>query len=71
MKGDKVLSIITEEGKTIEEIAQAAGLSVAEVRRYLLRFAEQGKVESVERNGKILWKIKEESEEEKKFRYTR
>ncbi|NPA47104.1 MAG: helix-turn-helix domain-containing protein [Thermococci archaeon] len=70
MKGDRIMDAIKEGPKTAEEISKATGLGVAEVRRYLLRFAEQGKVESVEKEGKILWRIKEESEEERKFRYT-
>ncbi len=40
-----------------------------EVRRYLLRFAEQGKVESFQREGKIFWKIREKREEEEEFKY--
>ncbi len=70
MKGDKILDAIKEGPKTAEEVAEATGIGVTEVRRYLLRFAEQGKVESVEKDGRIVWKIKEESEEEKKFKYT-
>lgn len=32
-----------------------------------MRLSEQGKVESFEKEGKIYWKIKEVSEEEKKL----
>ncbi len=69
MKGDKVLNSIMEGPKTAEEVSEATGLGLVEVRRYLLRFAEQGKIESFEKDGKVYWRMKEESEEEKKFRY--
>ncbi|WP_297418276.1 FaeA/PapI family transcriptional regulator [Thermococcus sp.] len=69
MKNVKVLEILNEGPKTIEEIAEATGIKAMEIRRYLLRFAEQGKVESYQKNGKLFWKIKEKSEEEEEFKY--
>ncbi len=71
MKNVRVLKAL-EDGppKTIKEIAEATKLSEAEVRRYLLRFAEGGgKVESYQKEGKIFWKIKEPSEAEEEFKY--
>ncbi|KUJ99861.1 MAG: Uncharacterized protein XD43_0478 [Thermococcales archaeon 44_46] len=51
MKHLKILNILTKE-MTTEEIAKESGLSLAETRRFLLRLLEQGKIESVERDGK-------------------
>jgi len=68
MKHLKVLeSLEGEEGLTVEGIAEKTNLKVLEVRKVLMRLSEQGKVESFEREGKIYWKIKEVSEEEKKL----
>ena len=69
MKNVKVLEAIKNGPKTIEEIAEETGIRPMEVRRYLLRFVEQGKVESYQRNGKLFWKIREKSEEEEEFKY--
>ncbi|MDK2853364.1 MAG: hypothetical protein PWP49_388 [Thermococcaceae archaeon] len=68
MKHLKILNILTKE-MTTEEIAKESGLSLAETRRFLLRLLEQGKIESVERDGKIFWKLKEKSREEEEFKY--
>ncbi len=69
MKNVKVLEAIKDGPKTIEEIAEATGIKPMEVRRYLLRFTEQGKVESYQKEGKLFWKIREEDEAEKEFKY--
>lgn len=68
MKHLKILDTLTKE-MTTEEIAKETGLSLAETRRFLLRLLEQGKVESIERNGKIFWKLKEKTKEEEEFKY--
>ncbi|MBP1912243.1 ArsR family transcriptional regulator [Thermococcus stetteri] len=69
MKNQRVLKALESGPKTVEEIAEETGISPMEVRRYLLRFTEQGKVESFQKEGKLLWKIKEKSEEEEEFKY--
>ncbi len=69
MKNRKVLKALEGGPKTVEEIANETGLKTMEVRRYLLRFAEQGKVESFEKDGKIFWRIKEKKPEEEEFKY--
>ncbi|WP_456368266.1 helix-turn-helix domain-containing protein [Thermococcus sp.] len=69
MKNVKVLRAIEDGPKTVEEIAEITGISPMEVRRYLLRFVEQGKVESYQREGKLYWKIRERREEEEEFKY--
>ncbi|WP_297520765.1 helix-turn-helix domain-containing protein [Thermococcus sp.] len=69
MKNVKVLEAIKNGPKTIEEISEETGIKPMEVRRYLLRFVEQGKVESYQENGKLYWKIREKSEEEEEFKY--
>lgn len=68
MKHLKILeSLEGEEGLTVEGIAEKTNLKTLEVRKVLMRLSEQGKVESFEKEGKIYWKIKEVSEEEKKL----
>lgn len=61
----KILSII-EAAKaplTTTEIAQKAGVNVFEARKNLQRLGEEGKIESVEKEGKICWQKKEEEED--------
>ncbi|AFK22282.1 FaeA/PapI family transcriptional regulator [Pyrococcus sp. ST04] len=69
MKHIKILEALENGEKTEEEISKATGLSRIETRRFLLRLAEQGKVESFQKGGKIYWRIREEKPEEKKFKY--
>ncbi len=69
MKNVKVLNALENGPKTIEEISEITGIKPMEVRRYLLRFVEQGKVESYQKEGKIFWKLKEKSELEEEFKY--
>lgn len=52
MKNTKVLKVLENGPKTVEEIVKETGIRDMEVRRYLLRFAEQGKVESFQRMGR-------------------
>lgn len=61
----KILGII-EAAKaplTTTEIAQKAGVNVFEARKNLQRLGEEGKIESVEKEGKICWQKKEEEED--------
>ncbi|NJE01796.1 MULTISPECIES: helix-turn-helix domain-containing protein [Thermococcus] len=69
MKNVKVLEALGDGPKTIEEIAGKTGIPAMEVRRYLLRFVEQGKVESYQKDGKLYWKLKEKDELEEEFKY--
>ncbi|NJD99151.1 ArsR family transcriptional regulator [Thermococcus sp. LS1] len=69
MKNVRVMKALEEGPKTIEEIAEITKLPKMEVRRYLLRFLEQGKVESYQKDGKLFWKIKEKDEKEEEFKY--
>ncbi|ASJ14381.1 ArsR family transcriptional regulator [Thermococcus radiotolerans] len=69
MKNVRVLKALEDGPKTIEEIVEITKLPAMEVRRYLLRFVEQGKVESYQKEGKLFWKIKETSEVEEEFKY--
>ena len=69
MKNVRVLKALEDGPKTIEEIVEITKLPAMEVRRYLLRFVEQGKVESYQKEGKLLWKIREISEAEEEFKY--
>jgi hypothetical protein len=45
-----------------KEVAEKAGISMAKAGQNLLRLKEEGKIESVEIEGKICWKKKEEDE---------
>lgn len=69
MKNRRVLEVLERGPMTIEEIASETGLRSLEVRRYLLRFVEQGKVESFQKDGKLLWKLREKRPEEDEFKY--
>lgn len=69
MKNRRVLEVLERGPMTIEEISSATGLKSLEVRRYLLRFVEQGKVESFQKDGKLLWKLREKRPEEDEFKY--
>jgi len=69
MKNVKVLKTLEKGPKTVEEIAEETGLKPMEVRRYLLRFAESGKVESYQKDEKLYWKLKEKDELEDEFKY--
>lgn len=42
------------------EIAEKAGINMFETRKNLQRLSEEGKIESVEKKGKICWQKKEE-----------
>ena len=69
MKNVRVLKALENGPKTVEEIAKETGLRQMEVRRYLLRFAESGKVEAFEKEGRLYWKLKEKNELEEEFKY--
>lgn len=69
MRHLKVLNILEGKELTTEEISKETEMSLVEARRILLRLAEQGKVGSFQKEGKILWKIKQKTPEEEKFKY--
>ncbi|NJE42465.1 helix-turn-helix domain-containing protein [Thermococcus sp. GR6] len=69
MKSIRVMKALEDGPKTIEEIAETTKLPKMEVRRYLLRFLEQGKIESYQKDGKLFWKIREKDEAEEEFKY--
>ncbi|AEH24366.1 helix-turn-helix domain-containing protein [Pyrococcus yayanosii] len=69
MKHLKVLKALENGPKTVEEIAEETGIGPMEVRRYLLRFAESGKVGSYRKDGKLYWKLKERDELGEEFKY--
>ncbi|ADT83738.1 ArsR family transcriptional regulator [Thermococcus barophilus] len=69
MKHLKVLNILKGKELTAEEISREVRISHPEVRRILLRLAEQGKVESLQKEGKILWRLKQRTREEEEFKY--
>lgn len=69
MRHLKILKILEGKELTTEEISKETKISLAEVRKLLLRLTEQGKVESFQRGGKIFWRIKQKTPEEEKFKY--
>ncbi|WP_048146942.1 ArsR family transcriptional regulator [Pyrococcus abyssi] len=69
MRHVKILELLEEGEKSEEEITEKLGMPKLEVRKFLLRLAEQGKIESFQKDGKIYWKIKEKKPEEEKFKY--
>ncbi len=52
----------SEDPLSTREVAEKAGTSLVEARKNLLRLQEEGKIESVEKDGKICWQKKEEDE---------
>lgn len=52
----------SEDPLSTKEVAEKAGTSLVEARKNLLRLQEEGKIESVEKDGKICWQKKEEDE---------
>ncbi|AHF80139.1 winged helix-turn-helix domain-containing protein [Thermococcus paralvinellae] len=69
MKHLKILNVLKERELTTSEISKETKMPLAEVRKILLRLVEQGKVESLQKEGKILWRIKQKTPEEEKFKY--
>ncbi len=47
---------------TTKEVAEKAETTLFETRKNLIRLKEEGKIESVEKDGKICWQKKEEDE---------
>lgn len=68
MKAERILELLNEEELTAAEIAEKTGFNMLEVRKLLMRLRESNKIDAVERDGKIYWRIKEVREEEKKLR---
>ncbi|MBO8174957.1 MAG: ArsR family transcriptional regulator [Thermococcus sp.] len=69
MRHLKILNVLEGRELTSDEISKETKMSPVEVRRLLLRLAEQGKVESFQKEGKILWRLKQKTPEEEKFKY--
>ena len=57
----------SEDALSTSEVAEKAGISLFEARKNLLRLSEEGKIESVQKEGQICWMIKEEEEEAEKL----
>lgn len=51
-----------EDPLSTKEVAEKAGLGLIEARKNLLRLKEEGKIDSVEKDGRICWQKKEEDE---------
>lgn len=66
----RVLEVLknAEEPLTREEISRKANVPLAKTSLNLLRLREEGKVESMDKEGILHWSIKEEDENEKKMR---
>ncbi|MGD2247809.1 MAG: FaeA/PapI family transcriptional regulator [Candidatus Methanofastidiosia archaeon] len=64
----KIKDIIHESDTPLSttEVAEKAEVSIIGARKNLERLQEEGRIESVEKDGKICWKPKEEEEEKEK-----
>jgi DNA-binding transcriptional regulator YhcF (GntR family) len=65
----KILAILEQSDSPLstKEVAEKAEMSLLEARKNLLRLKEEGKIESVEKEGTICWQKKEEEEETAKL----
>lgn len=65
----KIKNIIHESDTPLstKEVAEKADISIVNARKNLERLQEEGRVESMEKEGKICWKLKEEEEEKDKI----
>lgn len=65
----KIEDILTEsqDALSTKEVAEKAGITIAEAGKNLLRLKEEGKVDSVEKEGKVCWQISEGDEEATKL----
>lgn len=65
----KILEILENSSSPLStaELAEKAEISLAEARKNLLRLSEEGKIESVEKDGRICWQKKEEEGEAAKL----
>ncbi len=57
----------SEDPLSTKDVAEKAEINLFEARKALLRLSEEGKIESVEKEGKICWQKKEEAEEAEKL----
>ena len=69
MKHEKILDAVKTKEKTAEDIAHETKITLTQTKRLLLRLLAQGKIESLEKDGKLLWKIKEKNKTEERFKY--
>lgn len=53
----------SEDPLSTKEVAEKARMSIAEAGKNLFRLKEEGKVESVEKDGKVCWQKSEGDEE--------
>ena len=68
MDHQNVLEIIGGEGPIkAEDLAEELDEDIMKVRKELMRLSEENLVESFESEGSILWKLKEEDEEDRKI----
>jgi biotin operon repressor len=65
----KIEDIISESEDPLstKEVAEKVGISIAEAGKNLFRLKEEGKVESVEKKGKVCWQKSEGDEEATKL----
>jgi DNA-binding transcriptional regulator YhcF (GntR family) len=57
----------SEDPLSTREVAEKAEISIPEAVKNLLRLKEEGKVESVEKEGKVCWQMKAEDDETAKL----
>ncbi|KYK33911.1 MAG: hypothetical protein HXS46_19325 [Theionarchaea archaeon] len=57
----------SEDPLSTKDVAEKAEINLFEARKALLRLSEEGKIESVEKEGKICWQKKKEAEQAEKL----
>lgn len=67
MRREKILEVLSEGPFTVVELSARTGFPKADLRAELLRLQGEGKVESVQRGGELLWKVRKVSEEEQRY----
>lgn len=69
MRKNKILGAIKEKGKpiSIEELSEKTDIPVSSLRVDLYRLQEEGEVDSKEKSGELLWKIKVSEPLEEKY----
>jgi DNA-binding transcriptional ArsR family regulator len=69
MKKRKIIEELREAGKplTIDNLSERTDIAIPSLRMDLFRLQEEGNVKSVERDGKLCWKVKVSREVEERY----
>ncbi len=69
MKKSKIIEELRDAGRplTIDNLSERTDIAIPNLRMDLYRLQEEGNVESIERDGKLRWKVKVSKEVEEKY----